>query len=157
MIIYLRTPRDCGHDCIECDKYNTIVDLKKIIYKKTYIDPIFQFLIYSGRIMKSSYVINEYIKSYENPIVFLRVNHTLMNELLLKSCQRKLEISKLFHKRLNNNLINEYFVNAFIEYFQEIDLSKQIYKHELLQQLQNHTINNDHEKIKIVESKLLNI
>ena len=125
--------------------------------KKKYIDPIFQFLIFSGRIMKSSYVINEYIKSYENPTIFLRVNHTLMNELLLKSCQRKLEISKLFHKRLNNNLIDEYFANAFIEYFQEIDLSKQIYKHELLQQLQNHTINNDHEKIKIVESKLLDI
>ena len=157
MIIYLREPRNSDHDCIECDKYNTIADLKKLIYKKKYIDPIFQFLIYSGRIMKSSYVINEYIKSYENPTIFLRVNHTLMNELLLKSCQRKLEISKLFHKRLNNNLINEYFVNAFIEYFQEIDLSKQIYKYELLEQLNNFTINNDHEGVKLIQSKLLNI
>ena len=157
MIIYLREPRNSDHDCIEFDKYNTIADLKKIIYKKKFIDPIFQFLIYSGRIMKSPYVINEYIKSYDIPIVFLRVNYNLMNELMLKSCQRKLEFSKLFHKRLNNNLIDEYFVNAFIEYFQEINLSKQIYKHELLQELQNHTINNDHEKIKIVESKLLDI
>ena len=39
--------------------------------------------------------------------------------------------------------------------FKKIDLSKQIYKYELLQQLQNHTINNDHEGIKIVESKLV--
>jgi hypothetical protein len=137
MIIYLRTPRNSDHDCIECDKYDTISDLKKIIYKKKHIDPIFQMLIFSGRIMKSSYIINEYIKSYDNPMVYLRVNHNLMGELMLKSCQRKLEFSKLFHKRLNNELIDEYFVNAFIEYFQEIDLSKQIYKYELLNQLNN--------------------
>lgn len=29
MIIYLKIPKNCNHDCIECDKYNTISDLKK--------------------------------------------------------------------------------------------------------------------------------
>tara|TARA_B100002051_G_scaffold276214_1_gene323243 strand:+ start:70 stop:546 length:477 start_codon:yes stop_codon:yes gene_type:complete len=158
MIIYIKTigypGKTIKSNVYDCEKFLPITELKKKIYHELNIDPIYQNLIYCGKIMKSFNLIYDYIKPYDNPIVYLRINHELKNNLELQSCKRKLEFSKLLNTRLNKNLINENLVNAFTEYLQDSDISKQIYKYYLLKERNNEKNN---EKISIIDSKLLDI
>ena len=114
MIVYIKTLQGECH-IIEIESNDIIYNLKKKVELIYNIDPIYQILIYAGKLMKSYNIINDYISKCDNPTIYYRVHKEKQYKDKLDGCEKRLSISKIFNENLNHGFINEYFMNSFIE------------------------------------------
>ena len=70
--------------------------------------------------MKSFHRVGDYIHRGDNPTIFYREHKEKYERYKLDICEKKLQVAKLYHERLNGGLIHEYFLNSFILNFEDI-------------------------------------